>query len=119
MDKRKLEQFRKKLEQKQQDLMRTVSRTEQDGRVADEEATQDIADKAINSYTKEFLFHLSNADRGLLQMVDEALQRIHDGNYGLCITCGEELNPKRIDAVPWARYCISCQEKVEQMGVLR
>ncbi|MHB8734954.1 MAG: TraR/DksA family transcriptional regulator [Terriglobales bacterium] len=117
MDKRKLETFKKRLLQKQQDLNRAVSRNEQDGRLADEEVTQDIADKAINSYTKEFLFHQSNNDRQALQLIDEALTRIRDGSFGQCITCGSELNPKRLDAVPWARYCIACQEKVEQ-GVL-
>lgn len=117
MDKKRLEHFKAKLQQKQQELMHAVSRNEQDGRQADEEATQDIADKALNSYTKEFLFHQSNTDRTQLQLVVEALGRIRDGSYGECVTCGEELNAKRLEAVPWARYCLSCQEKVEQ-GVL-
>lgn len=114
MEKRRLEQFKKRLLQKQAELLQAVSRNEQDGRTADEEATQDIADKAINSYTKEFLFHLSNSDRTLLQMVAEALLRIREGKYGLCVTCGSEMNPKRLEAVPWARFCLTCQEKVEQ-----
>jgi len=117
MDKKRLEHFKAKLQQKQQELMLAVSRNEQDGRQADEEATQDIADKALNSYTKEFLFHQSNTDRSQLQLVVEALGRIRDGSFGECVTCGEELNSKRLEAVPWARYCLSCQEKVEQ-GVL-
>ncbi len=117
MDKKRLDQFKKKLQQKQSDLLRAVSRNEQDGRSADEDATQDIADKAINSYTKEFLFHQSNSERSLLQMVDEALLRIREGSYGLCLTCGTEVNSKRLEAVPWTRHCIECQEKIEQ-GVL-
>jgi DnaK suppressor protein len=117
MDKRRLEATKKKLLQRQQELLRAVSRNEQDGRSADEEATQDIADKAINSYTKEFLFHQSNNDRNLLRMVDEALSRIREGTFGECIVCGSEINAKRIEAVPWTRYCIACQEKIEQ-GVL-
>lgn len=114
MDKKRLEHFKKRLVQKQSELLQAVSRNEQDGRAADEEATQDVADKAINSYTKEFLFHLSNSDRNLLQMVAEALQRIKEGSYGQCVTCGNEMNPKRLEAVPWARFCLNCQEKVEQ-----
>jgi len=113
MDKKKLEAFRKKLETRQQDLRRTVSRTEQDGRTIDEDSTQDIADKAASSYTKEFLFAQSNNDRQLLQMVDGALLRIRDGSFGECIACGEEINAKRLDAVPWTRHCIECQEKLE------
>lgn len=117
MDRKKLEAFKKRLQQKQIELMQAVTRIEQDGRQADEEATQDIADKATNSYTKEFMFHLSNADRGQLQLVNEALGRLREGTYGECTVCGQELNLKRLEAVPWARYCINCQEKSEQ-GVL-
>ncbi len=114
MDKRRLEYFKKRLEAKQQELRRTVSRTEQDGRTADSETAQDIADKAASSYTKEFLFHQSNSERQLLQMVESALARIREGEFGSCINCGNEVNAKRLDAVPWTRYCIDCQEKLEQ-----
>ena len=114
MDKKRLEQFKKRLEVRQQELRRLVTRNVQDGRAADEESAQDIADKAANSYTKEFLFHQSNTDRQLLQLVEEALARIREGSFGECVNCGSEVNSKRLDAVPWTRYCIACQEKVEQ-----
>jgi DnaK suppressor protein len=115
MEKKKLEQFKKKLEQRQQELRRTVSRNVQDGRAADsEDIAQDIADKAANSYTKEFLFSQSSNDRALLARVEEALVRLREGNFGACINCGDEVNAKRLEAVPWARYCIKCQEKIEQ-----
>ncbi|HTS58770.1 MAG TPA: TraR/DksA family transcriptional regulator [Terriglobales bacterium] len=114
MDKKKLEYFRKRLETRQQELRRMVSRTQQDGRSADEDTAQDIADRAASSYNKEFLFHQSNNDRQLLQMVDGALSRIREGSFGECISCGKEINPKRLEAVPWTRHCIDCQEKLEQ-----
>jgi DnaK suppressor protein len=114
MDKKKLEQFKKRLESRQQDLRRTVSRTEQDGRTVDEDSAQDIADRAASSYTKEFLFHQSNNDRQLLQMVEGALHRLREGTFGECISCGKEINIKRLEAVPWTRHCIECQEKLEQ-----
>jgi len=114
MDKKKLDSFRKRLETRQQELRRMVSRTQQDGRSADEDTAQDIADRAASSYTKEFLFHQSNNDRQLLQMVDAALSRIREGTFGECISCGKEINPKRLEAVPWTRHCIECQEKLEQ-----
>ena len=114
MDKKKLEAFRKKLEERQQALRKTVSRTEEDGRTADQDSAQDIADRAASSYTKEFLFSVSNNERQLLQMVETALQRIREGSFGECVNCGSEINPKRLEAVPWTRYCIACQEKLEQ-----
>ena len=113
MDKKKAEIYRKRLLAKQEELMRLVSKSEQDGRQADEEATQDIADKAANSYTKEFLFHQSDDHRRLLQLVNEALERLKNGGYGLCVACNEEVQQKRLEAVPWARHCIECQEKQE------
>jgi DnaK suppressor protein len=112
MDKKKLESFKKRLEVRQQELRRTVNRTQADGRSADEDTAQDIADRAASSYTKEFLFSQSNNERQLLQMVDKALA--HEGNFGECIHCGKEINAKRLEAVPWTRHCIECQEKLEQ-----
>jgi len=114
MDKKKLEAFKKRLETRQQELRRTVSRTQADGRSADEDTAQDIADRAASSYTKEFLFSQSNNERALLQMVDRALARIREGSFGECIHCGKEINAKRLEAVPWTRHCIECQEKLEQ-----
>jgi DnaK suppressor protein len=117
MDKKKIDTFKKRLETRQQELRRTVTRTQADGRTADEDTAQDIADRAASSYNKEFLFSQSNNDRQLLQMVEGALARIREGSFGECISCGREINPKRLEAVPWTRHCIECQEKLEQ-GIL-
>jgi DnaK suppressor protein len=114
MDRKKVEFYKKRLETKQEELLRLVIKSEKDGREADEEATQDIADKAANSYTKEFLFHQSDENRRLLQLVNEALERMKTGTYGLCVACQQEVQQKRLEAVPWARHCIECQEKQDQ-----
>ena len=114
MDKKKIDYFKKRLEERQQQLRRNVSRTEQDGRTSAEDTAQDVADRAASSYNKEFLFHQSNSERQLLQMVESALSRIREGSFGQCISCGKEINPKRLEAVPWTRHCIECQEKAEQ-----
>jgi DnaK suppressor protein len=111
MDKKKADTFRRRLLAKKDELLRLVSKSEQDGREADEEATQDIADKAANSYTKEFLFHQSDENRRVLQLIAEALDRMKAGTYGECVECGEEVQQKRLEAVPWARHCFACQEK--------
>jgi DnaK suppressor protein len=114
MEKKRLEYFKKKLMAKREELLRAISRSEQEGRQADEETTVDLADKAANSYTKEFLFGQTDTDRATLLLVDDALGRIKDGTFGECMQCQEELQQKRLDAVPWTRYCINCQEKKEQ-----
>ena len=113
MDQKRLKAFRERLLLKKREILEAYHKNKSYGMEADGEATQDIADKAANSYTKEFLFSLSNTERNLLQMVDGALVRIEDRRFGVCASCEEEMNPKRLDAVPWARLCLSCQEKQE------
>ena len=115
MDKKRLDYYKKKLVTRREELVRGIARPEQEGREADEDPTVDLADKAANSYTKEFLFGQTHNDRSLLQLVDDALARINkDNGFGECVSCHEELQQKRLEAVPWTRYCIICQEKMEQ-----
>lgn len=114
MDPKKFDHYKKKLLEKKNELYRVVSMTEQYGREADGDSTQDVADKAANSYTKEFLFSQSSNERNVLQMVNEALNRVEDGTFGVCVSCDNEIQQKRLEAVPWTRHCISCQERQEQ-----
>ena len=80
MDKKRLDYYKKKLVTRREELVRGIARTEQEGREADEDPTVDLADKAANSYTKEFLFGQTHNDRSLLQLVDDALARIKKDN---------------------------------------
>src|SRR5262252_10714025 len=114
MDKKRLDYYKKKLMARREELMRTIARTAEEGRQADEDQTVDLSDKAANSYTKEFLFGMTNADRSILNMIEAALKRIHNEEYGVCANCQEEMQQKRLEAVPWAKHCISCQEKAEK-----
>lgn len=114
MDKKTLEQYKKKLEEKRRELSEAYTKNRHYGRESDEGGTQDLADKASSSYTKEFLYSLSNTEKSILQEVEHAIARMDDGEYGTCMECGEKISKKRLDAVPWARYCVPCQERVEQ-----
>ena len=105
---------RMKLQARREELLKSIARTEEEGRSADDDPTVDLADKAANSYTKEFLFGQNNTDRATLQLIDEALERIKNNAFGQCEYCETELQQKRLEAVPWARNCTSCQEKHEQ-----
>ena len=117
MDKKRLDYYKKKLQAKREELVKNIARTEEEGRTADDDPTVDLADKAANSYTKEFLFGQTNHDRATLQLIEEALERIKEDSFGMCVHCQKEVQQRRLEAVPWARHCISCQEKQEQ-GVL-
>jgi DnaK suppressor protein len=114
MDKKRLEYYKRKLLTRRDELVKTITRTEEEGRQADDDPTVDLADKAANSYTKEFLFGQTSTDRNMLNQIDEALKRIRNEEYGQCLSCQDEMQTKRLEAVPWAKHCISCQEKMEQ-----
>jgi DnaK suppressor protein len=114
MDTKKLRTFRDKLINKKHEILVAYNKNKTYGKEADEEGAQDIADKAANSYTKEFLFSLSNSERDMLNLVDEALGRIDGRRYGVCVVCDDEMDKKRLEAIPWAKHCLACQEKQEQ-----
>ncbi len=72
-----------------------------------------MADVATDMYDREFTLGLASNDRELLYEVDEALGRIYDGTYGVCAECKKPIPATRLKAMPHARTCIKCQEKLE------
>lgn len=114
MDKRKAKTYLDKLMERRVALVGQVQAAEAYSRERDAEATQDPADMAANAYTKELLMSMSTNDRQLLESIDAALDRIDDGEYGKCINCGDPVSEKRLEAVPWARHCIKCQDLIER-----
>ena len=113
MDKRRTKVFRDKLLGRREGLVGQVQAAELYSRERDAEATQDPADMAANAYTKELLVSMSDNDRQLLNLIDEALERIETAGYGKCVHCGEVLPEKRLDAVPWA--CQLLKEPVREV----
>lgn len=101
------------LEQRQQilDMYRQDLRA---GKEAADEGADDIVDRANNSYNRELMFSLSDNERETLILLEGALARLESGEYGSCRNCGREIGTPRLQAVPWARYCIDCQELAEQ-----
>lgn len=80
----------------------------------DDSETPDPVDLAVINYSKNVQLSLSENESRQLGLVNEAIERIDGDEYGVCQNCEEEINPKRLAAVPWARYCLDCQELREQ-----
>ncbi len=80
----------------------------------DSSETPDPVDLAVRNYSKNVMLAVSENDSRQVILINEALTRIADEEYGTCQNCEKPINPKRLDAVPWARYCLNCQELVEQ-----
>ncbi len=118
MTKKEMEKYRRLLDEKKSSLSSELAKTRSAEEETTEEATQDIADKAVSSYTREFLYSLTDGERTTLMQIDDALARIEEGTYGLCLNCGQLMTEKRLNAVPWAPYCLDCQELSEK-GMLQ
>ena len=114
MPKKEMEKYRRLLNEKKTSLSADLAKTRNAEEETSDEATQDIADKAVSSYTREFLYSLSDNDRNTLLQIDQALGRIDDGTFGCCLNCGTLMSEKRLFAVPWAPHCVDCQELAEK-----
>jgi RNA polymerase-binding transcription factor len=110
---RKFEQFRKILESRIAEGERTMKSVERDRRATSMKHA-DNADEAAAEFERQNLTFKATAARQLLANLKQALERIRQGNFGECAECGSEIEPKRLEAIPWARHCLKCQEVREQ-----
>ena len=106
------------LEAQRKDLLSLFQRDLKAGLGTPEAGGEDIVDRANLAYDRELVLALSNGERHQLQEIDDALSRLDQGDYGSCIACGSEVAKARLSAVPWARFCVACQE-MEEKGLLR
>jgi DnaK suppressor protein len=114
MKKDRLTHFRVKLVEKRRQLEDEVGRSTLYGKGQEDDSTKDLGDQASTAYTREFQFELSSGDRRLLRDVLDALRKLDEGGFGECERCSEEIAEKRLEALPFARYCIDCQRRVER-----
>jgi DnaK suppressor protein len=110
MTKTELEKFKKILLEKQSELERFVRN--RDGIVIEKAA--DAIDEVQHATERELAIRNLDRETVLLRNVRSALRRIEEGTYGICMHCEEEISPKRVNAVPWAPYCIQCQEEADR-----
>jgi RNA polymerase-binding transcription factor len=118
MDKKTIERYKKRLLEKRKEMIAEFHKNvDYRKESAADDGTQDIADKANMAYNKEFLFSLTDAERDLLAMIDDALLRLKNGEFGVCSNCSNDIKSTRLEAVPWAKYCLNCQE-LQERGLL-
>lgn len=80
----------------------------------DDAETPDPVDLAVRNYSKNVMLAVSENETRQLTLIDEAIMRVEDKEYGSCLNCEKDINAKRLAAIPWARYCLDCQELVEK-----
>ena len=110
MTKTEQAKYKKILEAKQDELEQIVRNRDA---IAIEKSA-DALDEVQHASERELAIRNLDRESNLLRNVRSALRRIEDGSFGTCLHCEEEISPKRIAAVPWAPYCIQCQEQADR-----
>jgi DnaK suppressor protein len=105
-----LENFKNTLLEKREELAEKLANREE---IAIERSS-DALDSVQRSAEREYAISSLDRDWQTLKDIDLALERFSDGEYGICQRCEEEISPKRLKAIPWAAYCINCQERIDR-----
>lgn len=113
MDAKELKDTRQRLSREYENLIKSINRN----RIAAEEIkvenTEDEGDLATISHDKALLYKVHEGGFARLRFIQEAMKALDRGQYGQCVLCGNDINKKRLLAVPWATLCIRCQEETE------
>jgi DnaK suppressor protein len=109
-----VETFKRKLLEMRRDLLGQVERKKLYSKEVGEDGIPDSGDVAAYSYSKEVLMGLGENERTKLRLVEEALAKIDEGTYGACERCEEPIPVKRLELLPFTRYCVQCQTELER-----
>lgn len=111
-----IEKQKTRLLEMRSDILSDVTNNANNSNQMGSDGVQDIGDVSANTYNRQILLSLNDTQRAILTDIDDALDRIKDGEYGICIECGEEIGTKRLEVRPQAKYCIDCKTDVEKGG---
>ncbi|HKE21387.1 MAG TPA: TraR/DksA C4-type zinc finger protein [Bryobacteraceae bacterium] len=110
--KSKFAAYRKMLEKKAEEVRRSMSAQKAAQVVSRLDVPSDEGDLSQQHHEEWIFLNRNTLDMKLLREIADALHRIENDTYGICPECEEPISNKRLDAVPWARYCVSCQEQI-------
>jgi len=117
-----LTEFRKFILKRKDEILDAINHiSEETLKKSQKDASGDIsgysyhmADVATDTYDREFSLGLASNDRELLYELDDAMKRIDEGIFGVCEGCKSVISKTRLKVIPYARFCIKCQEKNEK-----
>ena len=108
------EHFKQRLLEKEREHIADIARVEDEARAAGEAEVRDAIDDATTAQGISEALQEGTLASATLVRVQDALRRIGAGTYGKCLDCGREIEPARLEAIPWAEYCLEDQEKRDQ-----
>ena len=106
----------KALRDKAHELRRRMSAEKAAAIVSRLEDPSDSGDLSQQSHEEWLFLNRNNLEKALLREVEEAMARVKEGTYGICQECEEPISPKRLQALPWAKFCVRCQETLGAMA---
>ena len=109
-----MERFKKRLRDKEQELLSNIARLEGEARESGEAEVRDATDAATSAQGASESLQEQTLESDTLRLVRDALHRIEDGTYGKCTACGRPIEAARLEAIPWAAYCLEDQEKQDK-----
>ena len=109
-----LKTAREKLLEMRRQVLREISNDLKQGREGSKEEGMDTYDLASEERDREINFILSDRGRNKVKHIDDALQRMDEGSYGMCDSCGLEIGEERLEAMPFTRLCRDCQQEQER-----
>lgn len=116
MEQKQLEEARTLLLKMRDEVLKEVQQASQASLELGQDGVPDIGDLSSNTYSRDVLLNLSETQRQKIRDIDAALERIKDGEYGICLRCEEEIAPRRMEVRPFSRYCVECKSDVEKFG---
>lgn len=114
LDPEQIEVLRKRLLEEKQRILDLYEQDLKAGQETGDFGTEDLVDQANAAWNRELNFALSDGERKQLLLIDAAIRRLDDGTYGFCLHSGEPIAFPRLQAVPWARYTVDVQERIEK-----
>lgn len=108
--------FKEILESQRREAGELLRRAEEEQKGLDADRPPELGDFCVESATREYLFERVSQQRRLLNRIERALQRVYEGTFAQCVTCGEEISHKRLIAMPWTERCLRCQDERERLA---
>ncbi len=118
MNEKEIEKLKRKIIEKREKIIKFLEKAEKSGMSWAESGERifhhHISDTATDEEFKELAFMNATRLREELALIEDAISRIRDGTYGICLKCSNPIPLKRLKAIPYARYCIKCQKEIEE-----